>query len=618
VQVGYSHESFVHDCRLFLRRCRSTINEMRKRLGRKGRKAGREARSERKRVREVLSRSAEDAIREIGKLAAGGRFSAAAALVAELALQGDAESAARGARAIGTGVESAPARMEAAWRLLHRRGMSASLRLLLPEGEALPEPADEEMRIIDASDGAVFGLLAEGLRPSAIMANAKDSLAADLAAARSLGIGDAASLERLGSFRREKRPPLRSKFMRCMDDFEFGFQTTGFALGGIFGRSLWTGEPIVSKHSFVVQLDQDKQAYIFVKFEDVEPWYLMIGSWRGTKSYAYLPGREVVILLQSEAHEWGRLQDFVRAFKAAALKRASACNDYLDRETMPAVYSAGTNNLGHFFWNDFQGIVDAQARGLLDGVRDVVLYKYQFVDILAFLPELAATSVAKPRREEDAFLEPIERGLFCVRPTAVVMNARMADRVRETALRLVSVGQKALISSTAAAGIRIWFNLRAHNKVWLNQVEGVCAVCEALSRRYGNVAVFLDGTPDCAALVRQVKAHLLDSATVIDGTSISLVDSIAWAFSVDAYVATIGSGLTLTTWLAGKPGVAHSETAHLDQLEFWGDVRPDVPAPLGPPRSEIHDVGKGMYCDYEIDPRIIASLLDRTLSGSVR
>jgi hypothetical protein len=76
-------------------------------------------------------------------------------------------------------------------------------------------------------------------------------------------------------------------------------------------------------------------------------------------------------------------------------------------------------------------------------------------------------------------------------------------------------------------------------------------------------------------------------------------------------VATIGSGLTLVTWLANKPGLAHSDREHLSQLEFWQDVRPGLAPIFAPAASEIEEVTGGWYSDYRISLPTMRKLLRR-------
>ena len=96
-----------------------------------------------------------------------------------------------------------------------------------------------------------------------------------------------------------------------------------------------------------------------------------------------------------------------------------------------------------------------------------------------------------------------------------------------------------------------------------------------------------------------------------------LNENIHWAFAVDYYIATIGWGLTLATRLAAKRGIAHSEQGHLNQMEFWPEVRADAPAPISPNRASVEDIGQGMYCNYRIEPTVMIGLFEKLLGSSI-
>lgn len=562
----------------------------------------------------ALEESAGVLAEQVRALAAGGFADVASEIVVQVALGGRTDVAADLAAIVTSQPGTGGARSEAALKLVHVRGMARVLDAIAPRYEPRPAPKVVEARLIDVSRGDAEPLRAEGLRPDAVLAVARDSLSDDIAAARELGAGSAEALAELESIAAAYEAPVfRSELLRGCMGLELGFQTTALKLGRIFARSLWTGERLASAHSFVLQVNYSKQPYMFCRFEDVEPWYLMVGTWRGCKNCIYIPGRDLVIALRDRAYDWGNLQDWIGAFKALLLSAPALSNAYLDRETAPAVYGGGINNLGHFFWNDVQGLANARDKGLLANVGVAVLHQYQFLPLPELFPELARMEMLAPKTTEEVFLAVIERGLFCIRPTAVVMTASTAKLVRETAARLASPEQKQLIESAQASDLTVWFNLRAHNKIWLNQEESALQIARKLTGSSKTLTLVLDGTPDCADRVRTITAQLPAGVKVIDATNISLADSIVWAGAVDAYVATIGSGLTLTTWIAGKPGVAHSETSHIGQMDFWPEVQPSAPVPLSPKLGEIRDVGAGMYCNYEIDPRIIATLLMRTI-----
>jgi hypothetical protein len=72
----------------------------------------------------------------------------------------------------------------------------------------------------------------------------------------------------------------------------------------------------------------------------------------------------------------------------------------------------------------------------------------------------------------------------------------------------------------------------------------------------------------------------------------------------------IGSGLTLVTWIANKPGVAHGNLAHCHQVNvMWRKVREDL-QPILVPQESIVDLDESHWpgCNYDCDWKAIYNL----------
>ena len=94
-------------------------------------------------------------------------------------------------------------------------------------------------------------------------------------------------------------------------------------------------------------------------------------------------------------------------------------------------------------------------------------------------------------------------------------------------------------------------------------------------------------------------------ATVVDGTSATLPETLAWAFRCDLFVCVVGSGLVAVTWLADKPGVCYGDAGHMEQQEFWPSVRPPTGPVIWLDRSEIRDQEHVFNANYSIEPDTI-------------
>lgn len=457
-------------------------------------------------------------------------------------------------------------------------------------------------------------LAAQGFIPSSARLMAHEDLALEALYASCRGDVDLdAHLRRIAA--KEFGRHIRSAYLAKLSEMQSAFQKTGLSRGAVYCPCPISGQLLRSSHAIPVPFDLGKQTFLFYYFKGVEPFYVAAGGWSGAKIFAYFPQREVILRLQDPLYNWGPPQDAVNVFKRLMVTHAALVHDYLTTPTVPALLSGTIENLGHFFWNDVAGLVSAEREGLLENVNHAVSYRHAFLDPFSVLAKSESLVRFSCKTETELFTLILKEHLFCVRATALTIDDDTAARLHGLAQANLSVEHRALLAKAQAAPYRLWANLRAHNKVLRNQVEAIVKVAEDTARRHGGLALYLDGTPDCAAMADEISAQVSSAVTVHRGLDVSMSDSICWAFAVDSYIATIGSGLTLVTWLAKKPGVAHSERAHLAQMEFWGEVRTGAPMPVTPTTSEINDLGEGGYCDYLIDPTLLVSLMRRATSG---
>jgi hypothetical protein len=406
-------------------------------------------------------------------------------------------------------------------------------------------------------------------------------------------------------------PRLPGSFMRKIQRFSNAFVATAFVDGAMTIVCPFSGLLVCSRHAFPIAVDSAKQVYVFYRFISTETFYVVVGNFLSSKFIIYHPRTESVVFLHDTSLTWGGIAEVIAMFRRMMVERAVAVADYIGSDTAPALLLDSINNLGHSLWNDLSAIYNAANAGLLSEVRKGLRYRYRFLpghEVAGINLELVDAPDA-----EQLFEKALSNRLFCLRPAAAMMTPDIAARMRDTARRLCSPEAARLAADARRAELLVWINLRSHNKVWSNQVEGIVAIGRHLVAQGLRISFFFDGTPDCAALLAQIAADLPESISVYDGLNFSLADSITFATMIDFYVATIGSGLTLVTWVAEKPGIAHSETSHLTQMEFWPDVQPGAPRPLTPSAQDIFEEGSGMYCNYRIAPEVMISLVDQVL-----
>ena len=393
-------------------------------------------------------------------------------------------------------------------------------------------------------------------------------------------------------------------------ELDFSFQTAIARGEPMQAYCPISGELLGARHGFC--LYHLGLAYTFYRFEGVEVFYLLVGGATSTKRAVYLPRINAIVAIQDPDLRWYSDGEIVDRFNVNLVHFHQDVSNYLSNPTHLAAV-LGNNNMGHFFWNDLAGLQKLDDAGLLGAVTEVVELNRQFVDVRKVFPELDDLPSVYLDDDAAAFRHCVQRGLLPVRFTDARISDALAERVGHTVSREVD---HAAVADVDEDRPLIWINLRAHSKVWVDQAEGYANILNALCDEYGSVAALLDGWIDCRDIAEDIRGRVREEVRLYDGLSLSIFESLAWARRVDSYICTIGSGLVLLTWLSGRPGVAHAERAHLQQMEWWGDVRPTVAPPLTPTLEEITDVGGGLYCDYQIDWRVLLRLLREALAAS--
>lgn len=410
----------------------------------------------------------------------------------------------------------------------------------------------------------------------------------------------------------------QTTFLTTLAKLDRAFQTTILSHGVLFHPCPISGRIIASHHAIPVPSDEQKETFLCYFFRGVEPFYVVVGGWIGAKQFLYMPSKNLVLRLLNPHYFPTPPQHVINILKRWCVSHALLVFHYFHNTTNVALLLGTVNNLGHFFWNEQTGLLAAETRGLLPNIHYAVIYKYAFLDPFSTIKGKNHIEVFSAKSEIELFEIILRNRMLCVRPTGLVIGDELVQRIRVAAAVHGTEVQKSAIAEGKKREYLLWVNLRAHNKVWANQVEGVLEVTNRLRERYSDFAVFFDGTPDCQDVLNTIKSNLPAGVLAFDGLGLTLYDSVNWAFAADSYLAVIGSGLTLVTWLAALPGVAHSERAHLQQMAFWSEVRKNAPKPLTPAADQIEELGHGGYCDYQIDPKVISDLVLKVCAAGPR
>lgn len=352
-----------------------------------------------------------------------------------------------------------------------------------------------------------------------------------------------------------------------------------------------------------------------VLYEFKAPFHLIVAtafSWSGAISFMWFVDHDILVhdATQENLCEWGPIIPLLRTFARLCEKYRPLAIKYRNSTKSPACYGCCNSNLGHYFWNDVSGVERVVRSGLspkfiMARSRRLSLEEIFFEDRL----DVIARDIAD---EDDLFKLVLEKDLLLVRPTGNTIDPQLAAKVERAALRSAQSAGKQVesVDDIARDAFVVFYNLRAHNKAWVDQVDGAVDLVTRLRTdlKIENIVLFLDGYGDCADLVNKIELALPQTCHVVDGTKASFAETLTWAFRCDFFVAVVGSGLVILTWLAAKSGVCHGDRRHMAQLDWWGSVRPGAGTLLSPSILDIEDVTNKFYSDYKLSPSIVSSL----------
>jgi hypothetical protein len=371
-----------------------------------------------------------------------------------------------------------------------------------------------------------------------------------------------------------------------------------------------TGELLRTQHGFLVH--REERIFIFYRLEGVEVFYVCTGTDSDSKMFVYMPRTQTICLLSDPWHRSYHHQQLVRDLCFNLLINADDCGRYLSSPTRPAAVH-GNFNYGHFFWCDLSGLQFAVESGLHDGLAGMIKTPSQFIEVEALFPELADKPIHDCANQVYAFQAAVRNRYLPIHFTNTEMNDAFVMRLRAWGRAHAEPSKRP--PATIARPL-IWLNLRAHNKIWADQVQGYANILNALHEEHGAVSALLDGVEDCRPLAEGIRAQTRPEITLYDGLDFSLADKLAWAAAVDAYIVVIGTGLMIVHSMGGAKGVAHGNREHLTQLGFWESIQPGSGTPIGPKPDEITDVGPAvLQRDYDVDWRVLLNLLRPVLAA---
>lgn len=355
---------------------------------------------------------------------------------------------------------------------------------------------------------------------------------------------------------------------------------------------------------------------IVYEFYDKEPILLFTDlCFAGTVGFVYFPLRNIIVFDSSYwSSSWVSIKSALELYRDAITREPERLLAYRKQEKELALISKTTGNMGHFFWNELPGLIGAVESAPGNVPTRILELSDSWISLKDYIPPLSSTIEAVNHKEllESILLD----NLILVRPTSSQVSNEIAQYIQEKNNIVVKSQYPQTYQQFDAIttdDFVLFINLRAHNKTWTRQIEGVTELIKQVQKLSNkNVIVYFDGWVDCEEIVDGITENLSSTVTFINGLNVPMDVTLGWAYRCEFFLAVIGSGLVPLTWLANKPGICISNLRHLKQLDdFWYLVRDSMRMIYAPEPERIEDPENTMYSNFDIsDDWIELSLRD--------
>lgn len=407
---------------------------------------------------------------------------------------------------------------------------------------------------------------------------------------------------------------LANQYAKKVVDYDFlcspHYQQNIVETGYIYSVCPVSGKILRSNQSFYIQ-HSSFVPVIFYRFCGYEPFYLICGCHQAIVLGVYFPKQELIIRLYNDPFS----TDYaiaVNEFKAGAVSFWRDVKTYISSsERKPVAAVLGwLNNLGHYFWNDVTGIYHLYKNNILNSIDKFLIRDCNFMEIGDIFPEINSEAILKISNRWQLFQTILQYNLVAVRPTNTWVDVDYTQRLLESSRRKCSVDFLQQVEEAKQHFPLLLVNLRGHFKQWVSYIEGYANIINALFQDYPNLAIVFDGFSSETSAMEQIQALISPEIKTYNALDCPNPETFVWVHSIDTYIMVIGSGLTLVTWMANKPGVAHGNLAHCHQLNFmWRKVRDDL-QPILVPQDAIVDLDESHWpgCNYDCDWKAIYNL----------
>ncbi|CAD5942374.1 hypothetical protein [Planktothrix agardhii] len=420
------------------------------------------------------------------------------------------------------------------------------------------------------------------------------------------------------------------------------YQQSLVETGYFYSLSPFTGKTIRSNQSFVINhrkphknksgIELQGFFYRFVDQEVQEVFYIMTGAHYGSRYLVYFPKNETIINLNLiQLLKPVESINKLKSYMVICCKDVKSYIATTKKKQVVDVIGLGFN-LGHYLWQDLSGLHVLYKNGILDKLDKILVGPGDYFRTQDVFPEIPPEKFVEVEDVWQVFQTAMANNYVALRVNGIFIEEELTQRVIYAArkncsdqfLREVETAKQKCFP---LLGIQI--RARNSRRSWLSQVEATANLINQLYVDFPDLGIVFDGwsvtgkedTSDiCWSMINDEKSVVSDIVALIsDGIPVysaigaTTYETTTWWYqAIDLYTASIGSGLTYSSWLANKPGVVHGNAltySYADQI-CSSSCRENLLPQVLVPQEYIRDVpdnsydtdweNTNYYCDWKV------------------
>ena len=289
-------------------------------------------------------------------------------------------------------------------------------------------------------------------------------------------------------------------------------------------------------------------------------------------------------------------------------------------------------NLGHYLWQDLSGLHVLYKNGILDKLDKILVGPGDYFRTQDVFPEIPPEKFVEVEDVWQVFQTVVANNYVALRVNGIFIEEELTQRVIYAArkncsdqfLREVETAKQKCFP---LLGIQI--RARNSRRSWLSQVEATANLINQLYVDFPDLGIVFDGWSvtgkedasdicwsminDEKSVVSDIVALISDEIPVYSAIGATTYETTTWWYqAIDLHTASIGSGLTYSSWLANKPGVVHGNAltySYADQI-CSSSCRENLLPQVLVPQEYIRDVpdnsydtdweNTNYYCDWKV------------------